>query len=292
MRKYLLIDIGGTAIKVATYSSSMSKVLEYPTDAKKGVKNLIKTVNNIIDQYDDIDGISISTAGQVDSEKGYIIYANENMPGYTGTKWKQLLEKKYKVPVFVENDVNAAALGEKYFGAAKGADDFLCLTYGTGVGGAIVINGDIYRGFSGSAGEFGALLIHGDKHLKNKPFSGGYEKYASTTALVNKVKEYNPKLNNGRLIFSNLKDKKVRKLFDEWTNEIVLGLVSLIHLFNPEVIVLGGGIMEQDILFDQIKKETYKQIMDSYKKVKIKKAKLGNKAGLYGALSRIQKEIK
>ena len=292
MNKYLLIDIGGTSIKVATYDIKLSNVKEYPTEAKLGGKYLIKKVIDIINEYHDFSYISISTAGQVDIDKGYIVYANDNIPGYTGTKWKKILEKKYNVPVYVENDVNAAALGEYHFGAAKKHDNFLCLTYGTGIGGAIVINGNIYRGSIGSAGEFGALITHSDKHKKNKPYSGSYEENASTTALVKKAKKYDSSLSNGRIIFSRIKDKKVEKIIDEWVNEIVVGLISLIHLFNPDMIILGGGVLEQEILFNKIKKEVYLQIMDSYRGIKIKKAKLGNKAGLYGALARIQKEIK
>ena len=292
MNKYLLIDIGGTSIKVATYDTKLSKVKEYPTEAKLGGKHLIKKINDIINEYHDFSCISISTAGQVDSDKGYIIYANDNIPGYTGTKWKKILEKKYKVPVYVENDVNAAALGELHYGIAKNHNNFLCLTYGTGIGGAIVINGDIYTGSSGIAGEFGALILRSDKHIKDKPYSGSYEEIASTTALVKKAKKLDSSLDNGRKIFSRIKEKKVEKLVDEWVKDIGVGLASLIHLFNPDMIVLGGGVLEQEILFNKIKKEVYSQIKESYKGVKIKKAKLGNKAGLYGALARIKKEIK
>ena len=292
MAKYLLIDIGGTAIKTAIYQDGLSDLKEYPTDASLGGKHLVEKVMEIVDGHEGIDAISISTAGQVDALEGYIIFANDNIPEYTGTRWKDILEEKYHIPVFVENDVNAAALGEGHYGAAKGVENYLCLTYGTGVGGAIVIDSKIYRGLSGSAGEFGALITHCDDHQRGKAFSGGYEKYASTTALVKKAMEYDSALTSGRRVFEKLDDENVRKIFDQWVNEIVVGLVSLIHIFNPEMVILGGGVMENDYLLEKIKDGIYKEIMPSFKGVKINKAQLGNKAGMYGALARIEKEIR
>ena len=287
MSKYILIDIGGTSIKTAYYDGELSKVKEYPTNAKKGVAVVIDTVKQIIESYNDYDAIGISTAGQVNSEEGYIIYANENMPGYTGTKWKQMLENEFKKPVYVENDVNAAALGEGLEGSASGKNNYLCLTYGTGVGGAIVIDSKVFHGASGSAGEFGAMLMHASKHVGKDPYAGGYEKYGSTTALVNKAISYNPDYNNGRIIMEHLDDQNVEKILDDWCNEIALGLTSLIHIFNPELVILGGGIMEQELVFNKVKEKVSGYIMPSFSCVELKQAKLGNKAGLYGALSLI-----
>lgn len=292
MRKYLLIDIGGTTIKVATYEEKLNEVKEYPTEAKLGAEQLIDKIIKICDENKDVDSISISSSGQVDAQKGYIIYANNNMPGYTGTKWKEILEAKYHIPVFVENDVNAAAIGEGYCGSGKDVNDFLCLTYGTGVGGAIVINKEIYRGATGSAGELGSILIHSDKHNSNDPFSGGYERYASTTALVNMALEKDPTLTNGRIIFARINEPQVKEIVYAWAKEIALGLVSLIHIFNPELVILGGGIMEQELLFNKVNEIVMNEIMESFRSVKIVRAKLGNKAGLYGALARIEKELK
>ena len=292
MDKYLLIDIGGTSIKVAEYEETLSSVEEVNTNAKEGVETLIQTIYKIVESHPGITHIGISTAGQVDPEKGCIIYANENMPGYTGTNWKELLENQFHVPVYVENDVNAAALGEGTYGVGKGVSNYLCLTYGTGVGGAIVFNHEIYHGSSHSAGEFGALITHKEKHQVGKPFSGSYETYASTSALVRKAIEKDPTLMNGRIIFSRIEEEEVRKIIDEWVEEIVIGLSSLIHIFNPEMVILGGGIMEQDYLFHKVKEVLYEDLMDSYKGVRIEKAKLGNQAGLYGMLGRIMKEIK
>lgn len=291
MSKYLLFDIGGTNIKMATYDGCLSDVKEYPTEAKLGANKLVEKIISLVSLESNYDAIGISTAGQVNAKEGYIIYANENMPGYTGTKWKEILESKFNVPVYVENDVNAAALGEGYAGVAKGKDDYLCLTFGTGVGGAIVIGGKVYHGSSGSAGEFGAMLLDIGKHQKGDAFSGGYEKIGSTTTLVKKAMEYKEELNNGRLIFSNLDDSKVLDIVKSWTYDVSLGLTSLIHIFNPAMVILGGGIMEQELVFNEVLKNVQDELMPSFKNVEIKRAELGNKAGLFGALSLIQKEL-
>ena len=106
----------------------------------------------------------------MDPEKGQIKYANENIPGYTGMKVKEILEDEFSVPAAVENDVNAAALGEGRFGAGQDMEDFLCITYGTGVGGAAVIGRKLYHGSGFSAGEFGGILIHPEDRREGEPF--------------------------------------------------------------------------------------------------------------------------
>ena len=97
MSKYILFDIGGTNIKMATYEENLSDVKEYPTDAKMGADKLVLKIIDLLDKESDFKAIGISTAGQVNTKEGYIIYANENMPGYTGTRWKDILNAKYKL---------------------------------------------------------------------------------------------------------------------------------------------------------------------------------------------------
>ena len=103
--------------------------------------------------------------------------------------------------------------------------------------------------------------------------------------------EYKKELNNGRLIFSNLDDPKVLEIVKSWAYDVSLGLTSLIHIFNPAMVILGGGIMEQELVFNEVLKNIEDELMPSFKNVKIKRAELGNKAGLYGALSIIEKEL-
>lgn len=282
--KVLVFDIGGTAIKYGSCTDGkLSETKEVPTNAALGGRHIMNTVRSLISQEESYAAIGISTAGQVNAETGSIIYANSNIPDYTGMQLRKELEEEFHVPVMVENDVNSAAMGEAAYGAGQGFDSFLCLTYGTGVGGAIVQNKAIYHGSSFSAGEFGGIVTHGSINTAGSDvFDGCYERFASTTALVRAAQEYNEILINGRRIFEHIDHPDVKRLVDDWINEILLGLVSIIHIFNPSCIVLGGGVMVQPYVTESIRQRLGSKIMPSFSHVKIVPAQLGNLAGLLG----------
>ena len=285
MKHYMCFDIGGTSIKYGTcIDHSLQEVKEIPTEAKKGGEHILSTLISLISKESGYDAIGISTAGQVHAGDGYIIYANQNIPGYTGIQIGKVLEEKFQVPVAVENDVNAAAMGEAIYGSGKDQDNFLMLTYGTGVGGAVVSQKEIFYGSSYSASEFGAIITHSDVRLAgNDYFDGCYEKYASTTGLVKMAMEYKPELDNGRKIFENLNDPKVMAILDKWVDEIMLGLATLTHIYNPPCIILGGGIMVQPLIMEKIAEKKSRFIMPSFAHVNLIPAALGNSAGLLGA---------
>lgn len=280
------LDIGGTAIKSGIWNGQeMEDLLEWDTNASEGGKALMERVKAILHTCGTFDAVGISTAGQVNTESGRIHYANENIPGYTGMPVKEILEQEFQVPVVVENDVNAAALGEMYAGAAKGLSDFLCLTYGTGVGGAIIIDGKVQQGSCYAGGSFGGILVHPEDWKAEEVWSGCYEKYASTSALVRKVREIDPELDNGRKIFEAMDRQEIQKAVDSWIDEIVYGLVTLIHIFNPSHILLGGGIMAQSYLIEEIAKKVRVRIAPNMRNVDIGRTSLGNRAGLVGIAS-------
>lgn len=286
--KTVVLDIGGTAIKSAVFKDgALSDIRETPTQANLGGAHVMNRAREIINAYRekyDFAKIGISTAGQVDPVQGKIIYATQNIPGYTGTMVRDIMEKAFRVPVSVDNDVNAAAIGEAVFGAGKGHDNFACLTYGTGVGGALFLNGSLYRGSSFSAGEFGAIVTHPEAREPEKDmFSGCYEKYASTTALVKRAVSFDPALTNGRLLFQRMEEPAVREIINSWISEIVYGLTTIIHMTNPSCIILGGGVMEQPYVLERIRETLYSNIMPSFARVEIRKAQLGNQAGMLGA---------
>ncbi|KAB2336336.1 ROK family protein [Cytobacillus depressus] len=282
----LVLDIGGTLIKtgICDENGHLTQMKEYPTELQNGEKNIIDKLNNIITGFHDYEAIGVSIAGCVDSEEGYI-YSSGNIPDLNGLRLKDVLEKKFCVPVKIENDVNAAALGEKYYGAGKGFNDFLCLTIGTGIGGAIVIDSTIFKGHKGIAAEFGHMITHPRGARCSCGGSGCYETYASATALVKNARKINQKYFNGRIIFAedNQQDKELERVIHDWVYEVALGLTSLIHIFNPPAIILGGGIMEQEKLVHMISAKVKELALESFSDVKILKASLGNKAGMYGA---------
>ena len=278
------LDIGGTSIKSGIWDGCQaSELKEWDTNASQGGEYLMERVKEILHTYGDFEAIGISTAGQVNSEKGEIHYANDNIPNYTGMKIRAILEKEFGVPVAVENEVNSAAIGELRFGAAKGSENFLCLTYGTGVGGAIVLNGEIYAGNTFSGGSFGGIVVHPEAMEKDVEFSGCYEKYASTTALVQRVMAVDASLDNGRKIFEAFGRSEIRSEIDAWIDEIVYGLITLIHIFNPSDILLGGGILAQKYIIDEVRRRVNESISEGFRGTKIHQTELGNQAGLLGA---------
>ncbi|MCX4322564.1 MAG: ROK family protein [Lachnospiraceae bacterium] len=283
--KNLVFDIGGTSIKYGVcQDNQLTGTEEVPTLAEKGGAHILETVISLIQTHSDYDAIGISTAGQVHAKDGYIIYANQNIPGYTGIQFKKNLEELFHVPVAVENDVNAAALGEAVYGAGQNYDQFLMLTYGTGVGGAVINDRKVFHGSSYSASEFGAIITHSDARLSGGDFFDGcYEKYASTTGLLQMIKPYRPELDTGRKIFDALGDDKVVAIIDKWVDEIMLGLATLTHIYNPSCILLGGGIMSQPLILQKIGEKKSRFIMPSFSHVHIAAAALGNSAGMWGA---------
>ncbi len=278
------LDIGGTAIKSGIWDGEELTVLqERETGASRGAERVMERVVEILRGCGPFDAVGVSTAGQVDTARGSIHYANGNMPGYTGMKVREILEREFGVPVAVENDVNAAALGEMYRGAARGLDSFLCLTYGTGVGGAIVMDGKIWAGSNWAGGSFGGIMVHPEQWIAGEEWSGCYEKYASVTALVGKARQIDPALDDGRRIFAAMERQEVREAVDQWIDEIVYGLVTLIHIFNPGHILLGGGILAQPYVLEEIRRRVMPRLMPETRTVEIQRTALGNRAGLVGA---------
>ncbi len=283
--KILAFDIGGTEIKYGFCDDNfnLSEKNSIPTNAHEGGKRIVERIIEIIKELGGADRIGISTAGQVDSVKGEIIFATETLPGYTGMKIKEIIEAETSIPTAVENDVNSAAIGEAAFGAAKGCPNFICLTYGTGIGGAIFLNGKLFSGASFSAGEFGHMITHANGKECTCGGKGCYETYASARALTVMVKEKLGREMNGREIFAEFDNPEIKAVVDEWIDEIIIGLKSLIYIFNPPLIVLGGGIMNEKYITDEINSRLQKELMGSFNKVKIVKALMGNDANKLGA---------
>lgn len=284
--KIITFDIGGTFIKYALCDETfkLSQSSKIPTDAKQGGRKLIEKVIEIIKEHKDIDRVAISTAGQVDSLTGTIVFATDTIPGYTGTKIKEMVETATGISAYVENDVNSAAIGEAYFGKAKGYNEFISLTYGTGIGGAIWLNGDLYKGSLCSAGELGHIITHADGEDCTCGGKGCYERYASASALVRNINKAYGKELDGVKIFSeeNFNNPIIRNEIDKWIDEIITGLISIIYTFNPSLIVLGGGIMNEDYIINEINCRIQSKLMQSFRNVKIVNSDLGNTAGMLG----------
>jgi len=277
----LAIDIGGTMIKYGLVSSD-GKILstdKIKTEASKGLNNILNKIDNIFKRYKENNpvGIAVSGTGQINGMIGKVIGGNPIIPNWIGTNLVEILEEKYNLPIVLENDVNCVALGEKWIGAGKDLSNFICLTIGTGIGGGIILNNQLFRGENFVAGEFGHILIK----------KGEFEQFASTTALIRLVKERTGKTLNGKEIF-DLEKKEIleyQEVISEWIENLTDGLSSIIYCFNPANIILGGGVIEQgEPLINRIKNSLFKKIGPQFKeKLNITQAKLGNNAGMIGA---------
>ena len=277
----LAIDIGGTMIKYGLVSSD-GEILstdKIETEAEKGLENILNKIDNIFKRYKENNpvGIAVSGTGQINGMIGKVIGGNPIIPNWIGANLVKILEEKYNLPAILENDVNCVALGEKWIGAGKNLSNFICLTIGTGIGGGVILNNQLFRGENFVAGEFGHILIK----------KGEFEQFASTTALIRLVKERTGKTLNGKEIF-DLEKKEIveyQEVISEWIENLTDGLSSIIYCFNPANIILGGGVIGQgEPLINRIKNSLFKKIGSQFKeKLNIIQAKLGNNAGMIGA---------
>lgn len=282
----LTFDIGATNIKYALCNEKfvLSCRKTIPTEASNGGQYIINKIIEIIDSYDDIDRVAISTMGEVDSVNGIIVCSTDKIPYYTGMMVKKTVENKTGIPTFVENDVNAAAVAEAKFGVARNKKDFICLTFGNRIGGAIYLNNETYKGTDSSAGEFGHMITHAGGRPCICGGEGCFEQYASVYALTQAVEKATGNKLNGFEIFDkdNFNNPEIRHIIDTWIDEIIIGLRNIIYAFNPSLIVLGGGIMNEEYIVELIDRKIYKQLMDNFKKVNIVNSKLGKDAALLG----------
>lgn len=312
-KRYFALDIGGTKTKYALLGEKgeILSTYEKDTQAQRGGSFILENVKGEIHrvlaelkgnppegaQADTkvdakaertteakteplLSGICISTAGMVDEIKGEIIHAGPQIPEYKGCKWKEEIERTFSIPCEVENDVKCAGLGEYSFGSGKGTSSMLCLTIGTGIGGSFILNGEVYHGTSHSAMEIGYMQIPG----------GMFQRMASTSALVKRVasrKGEPEELWNGKRIFGEVakEDKICLEELDRLCDALSIGLSNLCYAFNPECIVLGGGIMEQkDILLPKIWGHLQEHLVPIVaENTRLLAASLGNRAGLLGA---------
>lgn len=251
MKRYVSIDIGGTAIKYGVISEDGQIQCRNVTDteAHKGGPAILNKVQNIVGRFlqqEEVSGICISTAGVVDTQKGIIVHSAPLIPDYIGTAYKQTLEEQFQIPCEVENDVNCAGLAEYYSGAAAGSRIALMLTVGTGIGGSIVIDGEIFRGISGSACEVGYMNLAG----------GMFQDLGAASVLTQKVAAWKKEPNglwDGYHIFEAARagDAQCIRAIDEMVDVLGQGIANICYVMNPEVVVLGGGIMSQEELLKE-----------------------------------------
>ena len=299
MKNVACFDVGGTFIKYAVINSEGEILFKdkFPTpifNCKETIpENMIRKIEELSGNFQ-LHAVGICTAGLVDSKNGIVTMAN-NFPGYSGARLSEAVKKGTGLNTFVENDVNAAALGEMWKGAARGNDTFVCIALGTGVGGAIIIDGKVVKGVSGAAGEIGHIIIEEKGEKCGCGNIGCYERYASTSAFIrsyiNKALRQNIDITenevDGEYIMKlvNSGDKLALEVYNQFLDHVVTGIVSVTHLLDPGLIVVGGGISATgQVFFQELNNRFRKRAMKDYAEhTSIVQAQLKNDAGIYGA---------
>lgn len=281
---YLCFDIGGTNIKYAVVSNNfhyLQEVQEVPTEKTKkdnNILNQIISITNFEKQKYLLEGVCISSSGVIDPKHGSIKSAGQTIPGYTGTKVATEVWEQCSLPCTIENDVNCALLAEMSYLNDKYRNVF-CLTVGTGIGGACVIDRKLYTGNTGYAGEIGYLPINNNLN---------YQDIACTKSLIDSINsELNLNLTNGREVLANLESNhKIEPIIDDWLKNIASGILMIQYILAPDLIIIGGGIfMNNQLFINKLQNIVDNSLEKSFKThISLSLAKFGNNAGLIGAL--------
>ena len=328
------VDLGGTQIRIAVVQGpQLLSRATFPTGADPAPNRIIPSIYREIEQVldeagtrlDQIAGIGIGAAGPLDSRTG-VIFAPPNLPGWDHVPLRDIFKEHYSLPVFVENDANAAALGEYMFGAGYGCKDMVYLTISTGIGGGVIVDGRIMGGTSGTAGELGHMTIDRHGERCNCGNIGCLESIASGTAIARRANEAIARGADFSLLASSGPECNVTALdglallppgcdpagkprqqfyidakavaraaeagvpaacaiIRDAAEGLGVGLVNIIHIFNPEIIILGGGVTQMgSLLMEPALRVVQERAMKvPCKAVRVVLAQLGIDAGLIGA---------
>ena len=315
----LSVDLGGTKI-LSALIDEQGKILtrDYTPTPSTGnqdivIQEILSSSKRVLNEagigIDNVAAVSIAAAGPSDVRTG-ILYTSPNLPGWKDVPLRDILSKQFGKIVYLLNDARAAALGELYFGAAKGLKNCIFVTISTGIGGGIIINGELYSGAAGTAGELGHMVIDDDGPLCNCGNRGCWEMLASGTALAaaakrsikegvessiteftdGDVEKINAQAINKAAIAG---DPLAQKLISRTAYYLGVGLSNLINIFSPELIIIGGGLsnMGDRLLlpaYEEAKKRAFTQ---PYQSTRFTLATLGADSGVLGAAGYALKKL-
>lgn len=313
------VDFGGTKVLAAVVDVGSGKVLgtgKKKTRSSDGPDELMERIYDTVDEAivdadtdrDQIVGIGVGIAGQVDAEEGLLVGTANLSRSVVDLPMAARLRDRFGVPATLRNDVQIAAIGEAHFGAGAGVDDFICVFVGTGIGGAIVRNGELVAGSTGSAGELGHTIVQAGGRICGCGGRGHLEAYASRTAITNVLlgelrrgrqselrrllPDIDPAAPGGTAIRSGVlkkavaaEDELVTEVIDEAGRFLGYGLAAVVNILNPRRIILGGGVIEAvDRLVTAAEHSTRREALPfAGERVEIVTAGLGDNAGVVGA---------
>jgi glucokinase len=306
------VDLGATKVLtgIATIQGNLLSKVKFSTDCKqKNATEILDNISNSIDKIikdnvtirDRISGIIVATPGPLKYPEA-IVMDSPNL-GWGQVFLKEELSQRLGRPVIVDKDTNIAALGEYYFGQGCQYSQLLYITISTGIGGGIIINGRIHHGSNGGAGEFGHMVIKPDGPICRCGRRGCLEALASGTAIAREAVQL-IKQEKGQGILACSKGKKIearevgeaarkgdikaRTIILDAAEYIGIGVANLVNIFNPQIVVLGGGVAVglEDLLLEPVREHVYKNVFALHKQnLKIEVSKLGNAVGLWGCIA-------
>lgn len=283
MPKNLIIslDVGGTKIHagLVTPQGKILKRAKILTQASAGKAVILKNIETAIREvwHKDVRAVGVGLAGSVDHIRGMYLRGPNFPPSFRNIPIAQELKKRFRVPVFADNDVHCFTLGEAYLGAGKGLSLVVGITLGTGIGGGIVIDGRLYRGKGNTAGEVGHMIIEDGKdfeHLASgTAMSCMYEERAGTRVDALMVEQ-----------FATKGDLAAKEVIQTMRRALAIGSANLLHILNPDIIVVGGGISRVKALWPKLAQEIRSLVIyPALAKTPVVKARLGDDANLIGA---------
>lgn len=294
-RVFVGIDMGGTRTKFGLVScqGELKYQSSTPTPWDGGRDDLLdhlkRTVATCLQEARargvEPEAIGLATAGWVDPEGGKVVYATENLPGWTGANPGAYLHQAFGLPVAVENDANALAVGEKHFGAARGKSDFVCVTLGTGVGGGCYIGGRLNRGRHFFANAMGHISIEHDGPPCTCGLSGCLETYTNARALLRYAKNGNFHSVEEVIAAANRGDSVAQQAIHTYTKYLAIGCAAIVILLDPELLILAGGLTQDNpLLLSALTEELAQRVtVWQQRKLRVEFSSLGYSAGVLGA---------
>ena len=310
-RVVLAVDLGGTNIRVAAIDEqgAIEKRVQRPTLPHEGEASVLRSLLSALEELyqafpkNQIKGVGVGIAGAIDIKKG-IVTQSPNLVGFDGYPLGDKLRTSFlkHLTILIDNDANLAAMGEKWKGAGIGVNDLICLTLGTGIGGGIIIRGNLVHGADGMAGEVGHITVDPQGPQCNCGNQGCLEALASATAIKREAIEalrkypeselhqrchHDPEIITAEMVYQSAKvgDPVAQKIFQDMGRYLGIGIASLINILNPEMVVLGGKVSKSwDMFFPYTREEVHKRTLKiPAMRVKIVPAVCGDDAGLLGA---------
>jgi glucokinase len=304
------VDLGGTNLRVAAIDENGNQVdqISLPTHPERGrddvIERLCQGIMDLAGRWKSsysLAGIGVGIPGIINMEEGLLLFS-PNLPGWENFPVRAQIMQRIHSPIFLENDANAAALGEKWIGSGKDVNDLCFLTLGTGVGGGLILDGKIWHGKIGMAAELGHTTIHPEGRPCNCGNNGCLEAYASATGVVRSAQEMldsgqasaalkEAAANNGKLTSANIYhlanegDPSSIRIYEGVGRALGIAIGNFINILDIDTFVLGGGAVDAwdafaPSMFEEVKKRSYIYARDPRR---ILKSSLGNQAGILGA---------